>query len=343
MVRRTIDSLYALTIPEVQEMFLQVMQNVVDQAILEEMIKAIQIGDAEALFQATGFTPAALGPILDRLERAYKDSADITVDGWPNRIRTPTGLTIFRFDARNTAVEDDLRTSSSEFVTRLTDEARQNTRDALERGMRLGQNPRQTALDIVGRIDPVTKKRIGGVIGLTQNQMKWVLSAEEKLKNLDRSYFTMGLRDKRFDNTVLRAIEQGKPLPASQIDKLVTAYKSSALKYRAESIARTETIHTINRGEYASYRQATDDGTIKKSAITKEWDDVSDSRVRTTHNEMGKRYGKNKGISVEEPFISKSGSRLLHPGDTSLNASASEIIFCRCKARYRVNWIANAE
>lgn len=343
MPRRTIDQLYALTIPEVQEAFLTVMQDVVDSAMLGEMIAAIEAGDVDRLFQATGFTPAALGPILDRIEDSYKDGAELTVDAWPKRIRTPTGLTIFRFNMRNEAVESDLRQFSSNFVTRLTNEARENVRITLERGILEGQNPRKTALDIVGRVDPVTKKRVGGVIGLSNGQEKWVASSKDRLQRLDKKYLTMGLRDKRFDSIVRKAIDSGQPLPQDTIEKLVTAYKKNALRYRGEAIARTETIQSINRGEYNAYVQAVEDGTIKQEAITKEWDDVGDNKTRTTHYVMGRKYDKGKGIPLNEPFLSPSGDRLLFPGDSSLGADVSEIIFCRCKMRYRVDWLSNVE
>jgi len=139
MARRTIDQLYALTIPEVQEVFLNVMQDVVDRAILGEMVAAIEAGDADALFRATGFTPAALAPILDRIEDGYRDGAEFAVDGWPSRIRTPTGLVLFRFNMRNPAAEADLRNFSSGFITNLTEEARQNVRFTLEQGLIDGQ------------------------------------------------------------------------------------------------------------------------------------------------------------------------------------------------------------
>lgn len=339
---RTIDQLYALTIPEIQEVFLNVMQDIVDSAMLEEMIAAIEAGDVDRLFQSTGFTPAALGPILDRIEQSYKDGAELTVDGWPSRIRTPTGLVLFRFDMRNPVVEQDLREFSSSFITRLNEEARENVRLTLEQGMINGQNPRKTALDIVGRINPTTKKREGGVIGLTVGQTGWVSSTKRKLEQLDKSYFNLTLRDKRFDSIVETAIANKKPLSQANIDKLVLSYKKNALRYRGSTIARTETIQSINRGEFGSYAQAINEGTIQQKALTKEWDDVGDSRTRTTHDVLGEKYGKNKGIDFDDAFVSPSGSRLRFPGDSTLGADVSEIVACRCKARYRVNWLLNA-
>lgn len=342
MARTTLDNLIALTIPEIQDIFLSVMQDIVDRAMLDEMIKAIEAGDAEALFKATGFTVAALTPILDAVEQLYQDTGNLTADGLPNRIRTPLGGSIiFRFNMRNPAVEEDLRTYSSALISRLTEEARDNVRIALQRGMIAGDNPRKTALNIVGRVDPVTKKRIGGILGLTTKQEEWVSNAERYLKDLDSKYFNLSLRDKRFDAKVRKSFEAGKPLNEETRQKIVTLYKNRALKFRADAIARTETIQSVNRSTYQTYKQLLAEG-IDKSAITKVWDDVGDGKTRPSHFAMGRTYGK-KGIPVDQEFVSPTGARLMYPGDRTLGAPASEIVNCRCLLRYKINFLAGVD
>lgn len=338
MARRTIDSLIALTIPEIQNIFLQQMQDVVDRAMIDEMVAAIEAGDADRLFQATGFTPAVLGPVLDRIERMYRESAELTADGFPSRIRTPTGSVIFRFDMRNPAVEQEIREHSSELVTRITDDTRQVIRKTLERGQIAGRNPRNTALDIVGRVDPVTKKRIGGVIGLTPNQERWVESARRYLSQGDEQYFTLGLRDKRFDKTVRRYIDEGKPVPADTLEKAIVSYKNRALKYRADMIGRTETIGAASRARHATIKQLITDGIVPDRAIKKWWNAVGDRRTRPSHN-LIERGTKENPIGLDEPFISPmTGARMMHPHDQSLGAPASEIVQCRCRVEYDINY-----
>lgn len=340
--RRTLDNLIALMIPEIQELFIQVMQDIADEAILADVVEAIERNDPEAAFKAIGFTPAALSPLLDAIERVYKDAGVITADGFPARIRTPIGRVAFGFDMRNPTAEFELRTHSSEFITRITDETKANVRTTLERGLLAGNNPRTTALEIVGRVDPVTRKRTGGVIGLTANQESWVANTRRDLEQLSKGYFTRDLRDKRFDSIVLKAIESGKPLSKVDIDRLITSYKNRALKYRADAISRTETIQGLNRGEWRSYMQAIEEGTLHRNAMRKYWDSSGDSRVRHTHRVLDKKYEKG-GLAIDEPFISPSGAKLLFPGDTSLGAPADEIIHCRCRWRIVVDWFLNEE
>lgn len=337
MARRTIESLIALTIPEVQKIFLEQMQEVVDRAMIDEMVAAIEAGDAERLFRATGYTPAVLGPILDRIERMYRESAEVTVEGFPSRIRTPTGSVIFRFDMRSPAVERELREHSSELITRITEETRQVVRTSLERGMIAGRNPRNTALDIVGRVDPVTKKRIGGVIGLTPHQEMWVANARRYLESGDAAYFNLTLRDKRFDSTVERYFREGKPVPADMLEKAIVSYKNRALKYRADVISRTETLTAMRKARFQTHKQLVAEGVIPASAIKKWWNAVGDRRTRPSHNVL-ERQTREKPLDLDDPFVDAFGARMMYPGDTSLGATGKSTAQCRCKEEYIVDW-----
>jgi hypothetical protein len=342
-VYSSLDQIIILSIPEVQKIFLQAMQKIVDRAAIAEMVAAIESNDPERLFRASGFSRAALNPILDQIEKVYLDAAETSAETFPKRIRTPTGLLMFQFDMRNPRVEEDLKRVSSALITRLTDEARDNVREVLQQGMAAGKNPRSTALDIVGRIDPVTKKRVGGVIGLTNNQTRWVQNTERYLKGLDSTYFNLKLRDKRFDNLVNKAIEANKPLKNQDVEKIVTAYKNRALKYRAETIARTETIQSLNRGEYMAAMEVIREGGLSSDAIRKYWDDAGDGRVRHTHRMMGAKYNSEKGIPVDQPFEFANGMKMMYPGDSSLGADVGEIVNCRCALRMKVDFLMGVE
>lgn len=335
--RKTIDSLISLTIPEIQSIFLEQMQDVVDRALLDEMVKAIELGDAEMLFRATGFTPAVLSPILDRIELLYKEAAEITAEGFPSRIQTPRGSVIFRFNFRNPSVEKEIREHSSNLVTRITEETKQVLRIAIERGVISGSNPRTTALDIVGRVDPTTKKRTGGLIGLTPHQERWVDNMSRYLNTADESYFNLSLRDKRFDKTVQKYMSAGQPVPKEILSKLTTSYKNQVLQYRARVIARTETLSSVQRASFQTHKQLVDDGVVNAAAIKKWWNAVGDRRTRPSHNII-ERQSRENPLELDDPFVSPSGSRLMHPGDTSLGATAQETAQCRCRIEYEVDW-----
>ena len=63
---------------------------------------------------------------------------------------------------------------------------------------------------------------------------------------------------------------------------------------------------------------------------TKVWITVGDNRVRDIHKKVEAQVRK-----LMEPF-NAGGEKLMQPGDTSLGASAGNVINCRCGASYRV-------
>ncbi|AHJ10702.1 putative head morphogenesis protein [Rhizobium phage vB_RglS_P106B] len=337
--RQTLDYLIDLFEPRIRDAFLAAIQNVTDDAIIIDMITAIENGDPERAFQALGFSPAAMRPLTEAIEQAFEQGGILTGDNFPEYLNTPSGRTVFRFDVRNARSEAWLRDHSSQLITRLTDEARENVQSVLQRGMIDGRNPRSVALDIVGRIDPTTKQRTGGIVGLTRNQELWVANTRRDLVNLDERYFTRELRDKRFDRIVARAIADERRLPADTIDKIVTAYKNNALRYRGESIGRTEAIQSLNRSEWEAHMQAVDMGALRKGDVSRHWDSAGDSRVRWSHKRMDALYNE-KGVGLDEPFVSPSGAIMMYPGDTSLGAPADEVIMCRCRVRLKADFLA---
>lgn len=89
---------------------------------------------------------------------------------------------------------------------------------------------------------------------------------------------------------------------------------------RAMFISECEANSILN---YRQYLKA-----VKAGKTKKKWIDVGDKRERKTHLEVG-------GITlpIGEPF-SVGDSLLQFPKDTSLGASADEIVNCRCSIQY---------
>lgn len=74
---------------------------------------------------------------------------------------------------------------------------------------------------------------------------------------------------------------------------------------------------------YRQYSKA-----VKAGKTKKKWIDVGDKRERKTHLEVGEII-----LPIDEPF-SVGDSLLQFPKDTSLGASADEIVNCRCSIQY---------
>lgn len=86
---------------------------------------------------------------------------------------------------------------------------------------------------------------------------------------------------------------------------------------RAEMIARTEVISSCNYADFAMWHF--DDG-----IYAKKWSATGDDRTRLEHSIADGQVKK-----LDEPFI-VGGEKLMYPLDSSLGASAENIVNCRC-------------
>lgn len=337
--RQRLDAFADLLTPVIRDAFIAAIRDVTDNAVLADVIRAIELGDVERAFRALGFSEAAMRPLTAALEQAFEQGGVLTGATFPKYLATSSGRAVFRFNVRNSRAEKWLREKSSSLIMEIIEDTRISIRNTLTVGLQEGLNPRTVALDIVGRIDPTTRHRVGGLVGLTTNQEGWVRNTRRMLQQLDERYFERELRDKRFDGMVRRAIREGKPLPVETVERLVTRYKDSALRYRGEMIGRTEALQSLNAAEYEATKQAVEMGAASERAVQREWDSAGDSRVRYSHKRMdGQRVG------LDEPFVSPvTKARMMFPGDSSLGAPAREVIACRCRVRSVIDWFADVE
>lgn len=82
-----------------------------------------------------------------------------------------------------------------------------------------------------------------------------------------------------------------------------------------------------NESETVWNKQDFDDAVIK-GKTHKEWVSMRDKKVRETHSKVDSVTKK-----IYEPFL-VGESLLMYPKDTSMGADASEIVNCRCIAKY---------
>ena len=324
----TYDELVEQLSLELQQVFLQVISRITNEALLVELIEKIKAGDPEAVFLILGMSKSSLRPIILQIENIYEQGGNFASAEYPKYLDTPQGRIVFYFDARNQRGENWLKYKSSELITNITEDTRVNVRNIVTEGLAQGRNPRSTALDIVGRINPLTNKREGGVVGLTTGQEIWVRNFRSRLENLDDKYFDAELRDKRFDKTVQAAIDSGRPLPREAVDNLVGKYRNSVLRHRAEVISRTETLEALSKSDYESIEQLIETGAIKRAAVQLEWDDVGDRRTRNEHRAM-----RGQTVPIGQPFITPSGVKMMHPHDRSLGATGKDVVNCRCRTK----------
>lgn len=313
----------------IEKEFQNYIRLVVDNTTISVIEQHIREQNIDTLLRDLAISGAALTGINEAIRTAYLQGG---------QFEAPAARIIF--DIRNERAEAWLRTQSSSFVTRITESQRQAIRITLESGMNLGRNPKQTALDIVGRIGR-TGRRSGGIVGLADNQARYVSNAREQLLSGNpatmRGYFNRTLRDRRFDGIVKRAIDNGKAVSSDDVNRIVGRYADRLLNKRGLDIAETESLQAFNAARQEAAQQAIDQGVIDAGLTMGVWQHTSSRNPRDFHISMN---GQERPIGV--PFNSPTGAKMMYPGDSSLGAGAEDIIRCKCMKIIRYDFIQEA-
>lgn len=289
--------------PRIRSVFLRAVRNAKSQINLTDLADLIQEGRLEEAFLIAEAIPPALGASLafTVIESGGNTATLITrVLGRP-----------LTFDQTNHRAVNIMQQNRLDLISQFTQQQREATREAIVEGIRTGVGPREQA------------RNFRDSIGLTSKQVRAVNNFKLLLENNSRMSLTRKLRDKRFDPTIIAAIDNDEPLSKTQINRMVTRYRERYLKYRSEVIARTEALKTVHQGSEEMYRQAFDSGALDPAKVVRSWVDADDTRVRHSHDGMG---GQQRAVG--EAFISDAGNFLQYPGDPS--APIEEIAQCRC-------------
>ena len=123
---------------------------------------------------------------------------------------------------------------------------------------------------------------------------------------------------KRLTKELKAAIESGESIDqiAARIEEVFTKRASSA-----QTIARTETVSSTNFGSQ--------EAAIQSGVSSRSWISSRDLKVRDPHSDIDFKTTENP-IPISTPYTLSEGSQLNHPGDSSLGASADQVVNCRC-------------
>ncbi len=321
--------------PRFRRAFLDAIYQMRSDADYAQLVRMVENGDIEGAIRAVGLDPSQLRFIDDVRVDAFRAAGDYTAGIIPASIDEEGFRTIFQFGIRNPSAENWLRQESSNDVVEILGDQRTMIRNFLEEGLKAGDNPRTTALDLIGRVSIETGRREGGVIGLTSSQEEWVRNYEAELRSDSPSdALARALRDKRFDKSVLAAEANDEPLADGLISKMVTNYKNRALQYRAESVARTETIAAVHKAQDEAFSQALGLGIVDQDEILLTWNTAGDDRVRASHEELdGQSIQRGEYFETELGVLRYPGDPLGEPEDT---------INCRCWLEPSIDFLKRA-
>lgn len=322
--------------PMLRRAFMRAVQNVRQTSQVEQIARSLERGDVESAIRAVGLDPVNFRPVDETLTRAYEAGGNATAAGVPKLGRPGELRVFFQFNVRNPRAEEWITRFSSNLVTEIVDDQRDMIRKFLQQGLAAGKNPRSTVLDLVGRVG-ASGQREGGMIGLTSSQADWVRSYEEALRSdSPGAALTKNLRDRRFDGAVQRAIDTSEHIPDETVDKMVASYKNRALRFRAEGIARTETMAAMHESQQQAMEQLVSTGEVTRDQVTFVWRTAEDDRVRESHEVMD-----GQEVAMGEMFTTGDGNQLEYPGDP--NGPAGEIINCRCWREPSVDFLAGVD
>ena len=300
----------------IREAFLQAIREHGESINLAALAEALEANDINRAVSIAQITPANLFALDAAITAAFVNGGQMI------RQAAPKYAVSFGFDGRAFRAEQWARQNAAGLVVNISNEQADALRVMTQERIAQGVNGRKLA------------REIRTVVGLAPNQIQTVNNVRADLENLSSDYFTRSLRDKRFDGIVRRAINDGTPLSQVDIDRITARYAERALDYRANTIARTESLNALRAGRDEGIRQAIEQGAIAPGATQKVWDSTGDSRVRPDHAQMN-----GQSVGLNEAFVAPGGSRLMYPGDSSLGAGADQIINCRCVVDYRVDWL----
>lgn len=332
MNRDPIEALTETWGPRIRQAFLDAVQRIADRVSVAVIEARLRAGDVEGAVRALGLDPSDFIGLRDTIAAAYASGGGAVAETIPAARDAGGALLRIVFDVRNMRAEAWIAGKSATLIRQITDDQRATVRANLLAGLQAGVNPRTTALDLVGRVDKATGKRGGGSIGLTSGQEAWQRAYAAELAGNDpaalRNALTRGLRDKRFDRAVQKAIATGEPIPAATRAKMVTAYRNRSLEYRADTIARTETVRALGAAQIEAYEQAIDAGQVEESRLMKFPVSAHDERVRFSHREVEALNA--KGVGWREFYAVPAGMA------PQMHAPYDEPM-CRCREMVRID------
>lgn len=291
------------------------------------LTRALEAGDIDAALRAAGVRGGMWSVLTQALRTAYAEAGEVIMDA---DVPARYGM---HFDIENPRASQWLATTSSRLIQGdLTPTQRNAIQVALQQGFDLGQGPRTTALDLVGRISPETGRRVGGLVNLSDPQQEWSTRARKQLVNLDRGYLKRKMRDRRFDDAIEKAIDEGRPLKKTFVDKVIGRYEDRLLKLRGDTIGRTEALNALNTAADESLQQVIDEGLTTKEQVKRIWRHGGFSPdQRPGHVQL-------EGVAVGPDEVWRNpatNATLIRPGQ----GPAEEVINCRCTVEHKIEFI----
>lgn len=319
------------TVPkDIRKAFLEAFEGIKASVDMRQLVAALEVGDIRRALELVSLEPARFRSLERSIFVAYETGGvDITA-GIDRRRRANVQAL---FDMADPEAKRWIEGHTTDLIRQISDDQRRLVETALS-PMRsgldpliTGDTPQKLALDLVGRVNPLTKRREGGIIGLTTEQAKWAANYADELAGVpDPASLARKLRAPGFDKAIRKAIANNEPLPEKIRQAAIASYRNKALRQRAENIAGNEAHAVLLQAQQDAWDQAIRRGVVEAGAVVRKWVTYGDDRVRQTHAAVP---GMNPdGVGLKEPFRTPLGPAMV-PG-WSFEPG------CRCRVLIRV-------
>ncbi len=298
----------------IRSAFAQFVRDAKDEKLVAQAADFLDRGDVEGALKLLDSYIQRFGAVIPAV---YQQSAAAETVRLVGQLAPIVPTVAVSFDPTDARAAMAMREASLKFIQQFTDSQRAATRQALTTAFETGQGTQAAA------------RAFRNSIGLTANQEAAVLNYRRLLEMGSRDALDRALRDRRFDPSVERAADGGKPLTPEQITNMVDRYRGRALASRAETIARTEALPAMEQAREAALTQNIEGAQIPQSAVDQTWNTTMDGRERDTHAGLDGQVQ-----PLGQPFQSSSGALLRYPGDQ--RAPPAETINCRCHRTFRI-------
>lgn len=318
--------------PAIARAFASAVADIKNKADIRRLRAALRRGGIEDAIQALDIEPQVFDAVRAEILRTYGNSGVLNINETPWLYPDGTKAVV-RFNTLSPQAEAYARRVGSDLIAGITEDTMNAARDVIADGYAFNRKFDRIATDLIGRLD-ANGKRTGGIIGLGRHQAQWVINMRRYLETDPARALSMTRRDKRFDKTIRKAAETGKPLTQGQIDRMLSRYEDRLVQSRGLVIARTETITAIEQGKAEAWRQGLEKTGLPEEVVLRTW--VHTGRAlkdRPSHQIMN-------GMTVRglsDPFIFADGGVMRYPHDNALGAGPEHIVNCMCRADYRVD------
>jgi len=280
---------------------------------LQELTKAIEAGNTNAILDIiTGSLSRALAgqglaagkaSLQDAAQMIFSSAAKTAVGEMPASISTALSMNLMNQNAVSF-----LDKYTFDTIRGITNDTRGALTQVLTRAFSEGGSPEEIA------------REMRQMIGLTAAQDTAIANYRRALESGTSSglkdALARSLRDGRYDRSLLRAIQTGQGMSADKIDKLTERYRARYLQYRANAIARTESIRVANAGQMEAWRQAREQGLL--DGAEREWQAAGDDRDCEVCDGLDGEV-----VGFDEPF----STGVMHPPQHT---------HCRCGVKLKI-------